>query len=69
MLHDGLQVCHRLPAVFDNLNESVQPSKAVQFFAAIDFRRVQRSPQYSDRFVIGLERNRKRMPVLAAQSK
>jgi len=51
----------------DGLNEFIQPAKPFKFVAAIHLCHIQRSPQHIDRFIVGFQRDRKRVSVFPAK--
>ena len=53
----------------DRANEAFQPTKAVELVSAAEFCLIERCPEKIERFVIGLQRHRKRMAIFTAMGK
>jgi hypothetical protein len=50
-------------------NQPIEALESIQLFGVPQFRGVQSAAQHRERFIVGLQRNRERMTILAAQRK
>jgi len=67
MRQDRFEIRFRRAMPFHSAHEAVEPREAFHFLGPADLRRIQRASQHGDRFVIGLQRYRERVTILAAQ--
>ena len=52
--------------LFDKPRERIKPRKTLELLGVAEPRRIERSPEETQRFVVDRQRHRKRMSVLAA---
>ena len=67
--HDGVKVRFGRVRFLDRAHEFLEPLHAVDLVGVADFRRIETAAQHGNRFVVGLERHREGVAVLAAVGK
>ena len=67
MSDDRIEICFRLESSLDSPDESVEPPETIELVSVAQLRNVERSSEEVERFVVGLQWDRKRMAVLASE--
>lgn len=67
MFEQAREICGRFGVLFDRLNQTVETFQAIDPVRFTEPCAIESAAQHGERFVVGLQWNRKRMAILSAE--